>query len=675
MINTCDDESDSVILVKNLWIPMSDGCQLATTIWLPKTADSTPVPAILEYLPYRKQDGTAERDALTHPYFAQAGFAGVRVDMRGNGDSEGLMEDEYTEQELADAEEVIAWLAEQDWCNGSVGMIGISWGGFNGLQVAFRRPAALKGIISICSTDDRYADDVHYKNGTLLGYNFGWGATMLGYSSRSPDPLIVGDRWREMWLHRLENLPVLAKPWLEHQHRDSYWKHGSVCEDYSAIDVPVFLVGGWADGYSNTIFRMLKNFKTPVKALVGPWAHKYPHFAKPGPAIGFLQECVKFWEHSLLGVDNKCMEEEPIRLYVQESKKPKAQYQFVEGNWGVYQNWPPENVEDITFNLRPEKLVDAKCVCECKADEQVVISSPQTLGSTCGRWFSFGTVPDLPVDQSKDDANSVVFDSAVLENDITIIGATTLNLKLNSDKPLGFIAARLNEIHADGSISQISYGVLNLTHRDSHEFPTPMESGKGYDITFALNEITCNIPKGHKLRLSLSNAYWPMIWPSPENGSLGLFLKDCTLNIPLSVGDIIPAKELGEVESAAPLEQHYIRPSKGVWKVEEDMGSGMLTTYNIDDYGERVICSSGLQTSYKADEKWSILPDDPTSAKAEIKMETVTARAEWRTTTNCRTSMRSDEDNFYITAYVEAKENEEVLFEKSWKYTIARNLV
>ena len=146
----------------------------------PRMPRQDPVPALLEYLPYRKRDGTHVRDALTHPYFAGHGYAAIRVDMRGNGDSDGLMLDEYAKQEQDDALEVIAWLAKQTWCTGKVGMFGISWGGFNALQVAARKPPALKAIVTICSTDDRYEDDIHYKGGTRPQRDAGLGRHHAG---------------------------------------------------------------------------------------------------------------------------------------------------------------------------------------------------------------------------------------------------------------------------------------------------------------------------------------------------------------------------------------------------------------------------------------------------------------------------------------------------------------
>jgi putative CocE/NonD family hydrolase len=305
--------------IENVFIPLADGTRLAARIWLPEDAERNPVPAILEYLPYRKRDATTERDNLTYPWFAGHGYAGVRVDMRGSGDSDGLLEDEYLKLEQDDCLEVMRWIAAQPWCTGAIGMMGISWGGFNGLQVAARRPPELKAIITLCSTDDRYADDIHFMGGCLLTENLGWASTMFGYMARPPDPAIVGERWRELWLHRMENEPLLVDTWLRHQRRDAYWKHGSVCENFAAIECPVYAIGGWADGYSNAVPRLLAGLKVPRKGLVGPWAHKYPHFAYPGPQIGFLQEALRWWDKWLKGKETGVMDGPMYRVWLQDS--------------------------------------------------------------------------------------------------------------------------------------------------------------------------------------------------------------------------------------------------------------------------------------------------------------------------------------------------------------------
>src|SRR3954453_14578403 len=325
--------------VDHTWIPLSDGTRLAARLWLP---DEEPVPAILEYLPYRKGDAFAARDNRHHTYFAEHGFAGVRVDLRGSGDSDGLLEDEYLPQEQQDALEVIAWLAAQPWCSGTVGVIGISWGGFNGLQVAARRPPALKAVVTMCSTEDRYADDVHYAGGCVLGVDMlQWAATMLTLCAMPPDPAAVGHGWRATWLDRLDRAVPMVEAWLAHQRRDAYWRHGSGCEDYAAIEAPVYAVGGWADGYSNAVPRLLEGLPGPCKGLIGPWSHMFPQDGEPGPTIGFLQECVRWFDQHLKGIDTGIMQEPKLLAWMQDVVPPAGHHAVRPGPWVAEPAWPP----------------------------------------------------------------------------------------------------------------------------------------------------------------------------------------------------------------------------------------------------------------------------------------------------------------------------------------------
>ena len=337
---------------EGVWIPMPDGVRLAARIWLPADAEDDPVPALLEYLPYRKRDMTRRRDEPMHHYFAGHGYASVRVDLRGAGDSFGVMHDEYAQQEQDDAVEVIAWLAAQPWCTGKVGMFGISWGGFNSLQVAARRPPALAGIITSCSTDDRYSDDMHYAGGCLLNDNSDWGTTFFSILPLPGDPQVMGEGWRESWRARLESAPCPVETWLRHQCRDEYWEHGSVNEDYRAIRCPVFAVGGWLDGYSNAIPRLLANLEVPRLGLIGPHAHQFGHSERaPGPAIGFLQECLRWWDHWLGGRDTGIMEEPMLRAYMGEDVPAAAHYEHCPGRWVAEATWPSPRIETRTLHL------------------------------------------------------------------------------------------------------------------------------------------------------------------------------------------------------------------------------------------------------------------------------------------------------------------------------------
>jgi len=369
-----------VIEQPDVGIVMSDGCRLSARIWMPENASTHPVPAILEHLPYRKRDGTIYRDEITQPYFAARGYACIRVDMRGNGESEGLMEDEYLPQELNDACEVINWATQQSWCTGKVGMMGISWGGFNSLQVAALQPAGLEAIVTVCSTVDRFADDIHYKGGCLLNENIGWAANMLSYSSRPPDPELVGEQWMAMWQHRLENMPFLASTWLRHQARDAYWQHGSVCEDYSAIKAAVLSVGGWHDGYRNTIAHLVENLDSPVKGIVGPWIHKYPHYAAPQPAIGFLQECLRWWDRWLKNKDTGVENDADYRVWLMDSVTPKRWLDERPGRWVGEPTLPSPNITEQAFYISANDG-DATSTFRLPMDPSYQITKWQTMNS------------------------------------------------------------------------------------------------------------------------------------------------------------------------------------------------------------------------------------------------------------------------------------------------------
>ncbi|MEM9638383.1 MAG: CocE/NonD family hydrolase, partial [Pseudomonadota bacterium] len=408
-------------------LTLSDGCRLSARVWRPVDAAENPVPVILEYLPYRKRDGTCARDALTHPWFAARGYACVRVDMRGNGDSEGLMQDEYTAQELADAVEVIEMLAAEPWCSGTVGMMGISWGGFNGLQVASLAPEPLKAVITLCSTVDRFADDIHYKGGCLLNENLGWGATMWSYSSRAPDPALR-DNWRELWLHRLENEPFLPSVWLRHQRRDAYWQHGSVCEDYSTIKAKVLAIGGWGDAYKNAVPQLVQALPG-AKGIVGPWVHKYPHFAVPEPRIGFLQEALRWWDHWLKDTDTGVPDDPDYRAYLMSSVRPARWYTGRPGFWVAEADGAVGHIPHRTLYLSKHGLSDGR------GPISVPVNSPQDCGAEAGEYCAIWLGPEMPGDQRGDDAMSACFDTAPSDQDTDIFGVPKVRLTLSTDQP------------------------------------------------------------------------------------------------------------------------------------------------------------------------------------------------------------------------------------------------
>ena len=385
--------------IENCWIPLSDGTRLAARIWMPVDAAANPVPALFEYLPYRKSDGTAPRDALRQAYFAGHGYAAIRVDMRGSGDSDGILRDEYLSQEQADGLELLSWIAAQPWCNGHIGMHGISWGGFNSLQIAAHRPPELKAILVIGFTDDRYADDVHYMGGCVLtSQMLSWSSVMFAYNPAPPDPRFVGEKWRAMWLERMaENQPWIEH-WLSHQRRDAYWKQGSVGENYGAIEVPVYAVGGWADSYNNSVPRLLAGLSGPRKGLIGPWIHTFPEMGEPTPAIGFLQESLRWWDQWLKGIDTGVMDGPMLRSWIQDTVSPAPIYPERPGRWVGDPAWPSPNVSEQRYYLNSTGAANTLDTSP-QPSVQIDFVGIQSHGLDGGEWGSYGAPGEYPLDQ------------------------------------------------------------------------------------------------------------------------------------------------------------------------------------------------------------------------------------------------------------------------------------
>jgi uncharacterized protein len=639
----------SVRIIEHTLIPLKDGTMLAARIWLPDDAEQNPVPAILEYLPYRKRDGTYERDALTHPYLAGHGYAGVRVDIRGCGESDGLLFDEYAKQEQDDGLEVIAWLAAQPWCSGAVGMMGISWGGFNGLQIAARRPPALKAIVTICSTDDRYADDVHYMGGALLAADgLEWPSFFFGTMCLPPDPKLT-DEWRAMWLERLANVPLFCEPWLQHQRRDAYWKHGSVCEDYGAIQCPVYAVGGWTDGYKNAIPRLLERLTGPRKGLIGPWAHAYPHFALPGPPIGFLQEMLRWWDYWLKGVDTGVMDEPILRAWMTESVQPASHHRILPGRWVAEPSWPPPKMTFRRFFLTDEGLRNETAPLTART-----VCSPQTVGKCSGSWVPFGRARDQAMDQQEDDARSLIFDTPPLESPVEILGAAIVTLTIISDKPIANLAIRLCDVHPTGESLRVSYGVLNLTHRDGHERPAPLVSGKRTQVRIRLNDAGSVFPAGHRIRLALSTAYWPMIWPSPERAML--LILDGTLDLPIR-----QPRNTDTLLSPFP-DPETAPPEKP-------------TIVRRDDMRVERIDRIGLELGTHSESRFHVEEDDPLSATAELRRKLTISRDAWRIGVETQMRLSCTRDAFLLQGSLRAWEGDNEVCHREWDRSIARDFL
>ena len=678
MMRTVDTFPHTVRSIENVWIPLSDGVRLAARIWLPADADTNPVPAILEYIPYRKRDFTRRRDEPMHRYFAGHGYAAVRVDLRDTGDSDGVLGDEYTQQEHDDALEVIAWLARQPWCTGAVGVMGISWGGFNALQIAACRPPALRAVLSLCSTDDRYADDAHYMGGCLLNENLLWGSVLMNFATYPPDPEVVGERWSRMWLDRLEAARHFPALWLRHQRRDAYWQHGSVCEDFDRIACPVYAIGGWADAYSNAVPRLLAGLRVPRKGLIGPWAHAFPHDSSPGPVIGFLQEALRWWDQWLKGIDTGIMAEPMYRCWMQERVAPSTSCAERPGRWVAEAAWPSPRIVWRRFALNTGALEDQP------ADgPPLAACSPQTTGLGAGEWCAFGSEGELPADQRGDDDNSLTFDSAPLAERLEILGAPVVVLDVAVDRPSAFVAVRLNDVAPDGSSLRVTYGLCNLAHRDGHDRPAAIEPGRPYRVRLPLNDVAHAFPAGHLLRIAVSTCYWPIAWPAPEPVTMTLRPGRGSLELPVRPPSADDARltPFAAPEQAPQLAHVTLRPGRLRRRVERDAARAeTVHTFFSDDAefsGAAVahIKAIGLDLASSILRRYAITERRPLSASAEVAQKTLFRRGSWCVRVETRIAMSATADAFVLKATLSAYDGQACIFTREWHDTVPRDHV
>lgn len=652
---------------ETVWITLSDGCRLAARLWLPPDGTG-PVPAILEYLPYRRRDRHRGDDAILHPAFAAAGYAAIRVDMRGAGDSDGTMTDEYTVGEWDDAVEVIDWIARQGWCSGAVGMIGLSWSGFNSLQIAAKAPAALKAIVTTCASDDRYADDMHYMGGCLLNDNLQYGATLFTWLATPPDPAIVGARWRDMWLKRLEVVEPPAARWMRHGDRDAYWRSGSVCEDYGAIKAAVLAVGGWADGYTNAVLRLLEGLPGPCKGLIGPWGHAFPHVATPGPQIDFLGYVLRWWDHWLKGRDTGIMDEPMLTVWMQESEPPRPRYAERRGRWTAERIWPSPQVTARTLHLTATGLAEEASAVERR------VRSPATTGLASGEWCPYGWGPDMPTDQREDDAGSLCFDGAPLEAPLQLLGGARVILDLSSDRPEAMVAVRLNDVAPDGTSSRITYGLLNLQHRDGHAEARALVPGRRYRVEVRLNDAAYEISAGHRLRVAVSTAYWPLAVAAPVGATVTVH--DGMLHVPAraSAADAVRPPDLGRSWSPPPLEAEIlVPPARGRVQMERLVEEGRTSVRVVRNLGAVRIADVDLELEALGSETYSTVADEPAQLRSEADRRAAFRRGDWHASVVTRSVLTVDGDDWRLVATLDAHDGEARVFARSWDLRIPRS--
>lgn len=630
-------------------IPMPDGVNLSARLWLPETAAR--VPAVLECVPYRKRDLYRFADDLWGPQLAANGIAFIRLDVRGSGESEGVITDEYSEAELNDCEEAIAWLARQDWCNGAVGMRGISWGGINALQVAARRPPALKAIMPMGSCGRRYTDDAHYIGGGLGHTNFQWGALFKKVMAGPPDPLIHGERWLDLWRQRLDATPPILATWLQHQREDAYWKRGSVAEAPRDIAIPAYFVSGWSDTYATPSLHLFSSLKTPAKILIGPWAHTYPYTASQG--LDWAHEEVRWWRHWLMRENTGIIREPRVRVFLPEATASEGAP--IPGHWIASEHWPPRH-QELTFHLNAGELG-----ASATPGADLIHRDTGIVGTTKPEWLD-----RLPLEQSHDDALSTAFDSAPLSAAVELTGEAELRLRIAADNPVAKLFLRLNDLRPDGKSWPVTWAALNLTRRDSMSAPTPLEPGRVYDVTIRLRPAAYVFRAGSRIRLALSEGFWPMLWPSPDSPTLILPMGVSTLTLPIRTPTADGPLPITPANGADPAPTYTPATPDA---------SGRLVMTNTEPSTPYRIDAANIELSSSGEETSELTAGDPLSARWRQTTRSSWKRDGWACAVEASYDLTSDATHFRIVETLTATHNRAEIFTHSNEARIARDLL
>ncbi|HEY2678330.1 MAG TPA: CocE/NonD family hydrolase [Steroidobacteraceae bacterium] len=488
------------VRMENTWIPMSDGIRLAVTLYLPTGGVAERYPALLEYLPYRKDDDEAVRDYGTHTYFAKRGFVGARVDIRGFGNSEGTPPDrEYSAQEQQDGQEVIAWLARQSWSNGKVGMLGISWGGFNSIQIALRKPPALKAILAVDATEELFKEDVHYMDGIFHVDEFELTMDLDQGRTGAPDFNL-----EESVIAARMNSPPWSLTYMKHQRDGVFWR--SPLRPIETLQVPAFLIGGLQDGYRDSIPRMLEKVKAPLKAWIGPWNHGFPNDSNYGPLFEWRDQAVRWFDYWLKGRDTGVLSDPKVIIYQQHWHPPGSQDQDVPGEWRAEKSWPPAGAAATPLYFQAERRLSFN---QPEEGHDQLRNVPST-GVEAGFWWG-----ELLTDQRPVDAYSLTYDSPALAEDFAILGRPRVSMRVTADAPLADWFIRLSDVAPDGSVTMVTGAGINGAQRDSMADPKDLVPGMPFPLSVDLHLASWVFPKGHRIRVAISNALWPMNWPTP----------------------------------------------------------------------------------------------------------------------------------------------------------------
>jgi len=495
-------------------VRVHDGTELSVLIYRPDSADR--FPCLLTYTPYRKGSGLGDSFAG----FAARGYVVVIYDVRGTGDSAGACDSIYSDEERADGYFMVEWCARQAWCDGKVGMWGISFGAVVALQMAAAAPPSLKAVIARSGTDDPYADWTN-PGGSPRNYIYEMYAPfMAARNFAPPDPEVWGDRWQEVWRERLERSAPWGASFAEHLDDGPFWRVRAVREKLDQIRCPIFVVEGWADWYATPMLEIFGRLRGPKRALIGPWSHQWPHNALPGPRIDWEREALRWWDCWLKDIDTGITKEPPLTIFVKEFSQPLSSKAIETGSFRSADRWPIAGTQSGVYYFESAgRLSREEPGGSSDEDRADSVAYEPAAGSHAGKHgggpFRYNCL--LPRDQRAEELKSQIYTTDVLSESMTLIGRPRALLYVSSTEPIAQMTVSLCDVAPDGTSVLITRGFLNLAAREyPRQRPSRLSQGEIYKIELLLLACAYAIPAGHRLRIMLAGADFLNMWPAPR---------------------------------------------------------------------------------------------------------------------------------------------------------------
>jgi uncharacterized protein len=658
-------------------VPVRDGLELSANLWLPRAMDARErFPAILEMIPYGKDNWRRNSDVARGEWLARRGYALCRLDVRGTGSSPGIALDEYTAAETQDGYDAVEWLAAEPWCSGNVGMWGISYGGFTSIQVARLRPPHLRAIVPVMATDDRYVDDVHYRGGcATVSEKSQYAVSQVAMNAMPPDPALWGEGWKEAWLDRLARTPPWILEWMRRQRDGPYWRQGSLAPEYDAIEAAIFDIGGWMDSYVDPAFRMQARCTAPTRTLVGPWVHDLPDSAYPGPNLDWLHELVRFFDRWLKGIDNGVDAEPAVTWFEREFTTPEPFPRALEGRWRSTTTFPHPATREREWFLDSAGLGPQPG--EAGRD---TFTHRATVGTRSALSWGAGSAPNgLGRDLRPQESLGATYTTALLPEAVEILGFPVTVVNVAVSAPIATVVAWLSDVAPDGTSAQVSAGVLNLSHRDSDTNPTPLQPGQAYEIRVPLRAAGYRFKLGHRIRLSLTSNYWPVFWPSPLPCDLTLLRGGDTASrlilpvIPPAGGEGDIAVPAFKTSPAGVAEVGGGSEEPPVWRIVDDVIAGTVVV-EVREGGTTVLPDG--RELYAGEQLTMTASDaDPAHASLETRVVYRWREHDFATEIVAEGTIASDAEAFLVDLDLRVTVDGADFFGRTWHELIPRDLV